>query len=173
MNTAKAARALDVNDRTLKLWIGRPELARFFSEQARRDGSGRDLSEQDIIVANTIRYLREGVGNNNVDWDGIADQLATGYRNEQLPATADTVTSDQSVAVIVAQQQQRVTAIQTERDAALKRAEQLEAELQREQQGRREDIERLMREVADARAQAAVLQNTVDLFEAGRLKPRK
>lgn len=174
MKAAKAARALGVNERTLKLWIAHPALSPFFSDAARLDGSQRELSDDDLIVANTIRAMRAGVANNAANWPGIAEALAAGRRDRNLPPEAAMVDTGLTV---MAQHERMITVI-SERDAALARIEALEAE-QREiraqldsaRQAVADDRERLLREMGELRAQLAKAQAQLELWEAGRLKP--
>jgi hypothetical protein len=185
MNATRAAKALAINQGTLKLWIDRPELATYFSASARREGFSRDLNDDDVIVANTIRSLRAGVGNNNVDWQQIADQLNSGYRDRSLPPEADHV--DTGLTVIA--QHERIAAIVTERDAANARVSELEKQVRELldrvdtlHNERREEAERLLREQAqirdeklkeqqELRDQLVRAQVELELWRSGRLKP--
>lgn len=174
MKLAQAARMLGINDRTLKLWIERPELAPHFSRPARLPTAQRELNEDDLIVANTIRSMRAGVSNLEVDWQHMGERLAGGYRDHELPASA--VTVDNRMTVLA--QHERTVILATERDMAVKRAKELEAQLREqaaqisELHGRlADDRERLLRELADAEARAAAYEAELKLWQAGRLRP--
>jgi hypothetical protein len=166
MNIARAARALDVNERTLKLWIARAELSPYFSELARREGAGRDLNDDDVVIANTIRSLRAGMGNNNVDWQEIADRIGLGYRDRALPPEAASV--DTGLTVVA--QHERMAVVVNERDMAVRRAEVAESQLAEERSAHMADNERLLRELADQRERAARTEVELEMWRSGRLK---
>ena len=178
MKLAQAARMLGINDRTLKLWIERPELAPHFSRPARLPAAQRDLNDDDLIVANTIRSMRAGVSNLEVDWQHMGERLAGGYRDQELPASA--VTLDTRMPVL--RQYERTVRLVAERDSAVQRAQELEAQL-REQAARiselhgrlADDRERLLREAKAEQRQleqelAAALAE-LKLWQAGKLRP--
>lgn len=185
MNIARSARSLGVNERTLKLWIARDELSPYFSPLARREGSGRDLNDDDIITANTIRSLRAGVGNNNVDWVQIAERLGSGYRDRSLPPEAASV--DTGLTVLA--QHERMAVVVSERDMAVARVSELDQQvrellnrLNALQDDRRADAERLLREQGqirdekskeqqDLRDELIRAQVELELWRSGRLKP--
>jgi DNA-binding transcriptional MerR regulator len=174
MKLARAAKALGINPRTLVLWIDRAELTPFFSRPARLPGAQREISDDDLIVANTIRHLRAGVANNAANWPEIAAALAAGERNKQLPAQAITVDSGMSVL----EQHIALNTITNERNVALAQAEQYKAEVQQLRaemaalhQERRGDIERLSQKITDAEARAAAYEAELKLWQAGKLRP--
>lgn len=176
MRITPAAKALDINQRTLKLWIENPALAPYFSEPARRDGPGRDLNDDDVIVANTIRALRAGVSNSSADWQGIADQLAGNHRDHNLPLSAQTVNTSLSV---VAQQERMATVVE-QRDQAMQRINELRVEAERLrsenadlQDARRADIERLMQQVAAEKERATRAEVELEMWRTGWRKPSK
>jgi DNA-binding transcriptional MerR regulator len=174
MNITQTSKALGVSQATLKLWVERPELSPCFSPGAHREGNGRDFNDDDIAVVNTVRALREGTGNNNVDWQRIGDELARGYRDTNFPAEAATV----ETGLTVLAQHERVATIISERDSAQARVRELEAALKDERQQRIDDKdvymanqERLLRELADARVAAANVE--LEMYKSGRIKPGK
>lgn len=167
MKLARVAKALDINERTLKLWIGNPALAPYFSAPARIDNPSREMDDDDLIVANTIRKLREGMSNHNVDWQAIADRLNSGHRDDDLPPTAAVVDSRASMLA----QHSRTVGLTLERDAALKRINDLETALAEERRQHMADNERLLRELSDARVAAANVE--LEMYKSGRIKPSK
>lgn len=167
MKAAKAARALGINERTLKLWIDRPALAPFFSPAARLDGSQRELNDDDLLVANTIRTLRAGVANNAADWSGIAARLNDGHRDRNLPPEAAMV----DTGLTVMAQHERMIAVSKDHEYALSKIADLEAErdelrAQRDAalRANADDRERLGRELGRAEAE-------LEMWRSGRLKP--
>lgn len=167
MRLARAAKALGVNPRTITLWIERPELTPFFSPPARLRGLQRELSDDDLLVANTIRAMRAGVANWEANWPAIAERLASGELERKLPAEAATVDSGMTVLA----QHEQLTTITAERDSAVKRAQELEAELRAARQqidelhGRlADDRERLLRELIDAERRAAAADAALKAF---------
>ena len=178
MRLARAAKALGVNPRTITLWIERPELTPFFSPPARLRGLQRELSDDDLLVANTIRAMRAGVANWEANWAEIAERLASGERESTLPAEAATVDSGMTALA----QHAQVSIVAAERDSAVKRvAELLEqervlrAELRDAYRAQADDRERLLREAkAEQRQleqQLAATLAELELWRAGRLKP--
>jgi len=178
MKAAKAALALGVNERTLNLWIAHPALSPFFSEAARLEGSQRELNDDDLIVANTIRAMRAGVPNNAANWEGIAEALASGRRHRNLPPEAAMV----DAGLTVMAQRERMITVLSERDAALARVEELQA-AQREleqrlaaiEAERRQDQEKLLRELKETERalteKLARAETELELWRSGRIKP--
>ncbi len=174
MNARRAALALGINERTLKLWIQQPDLAPYFSPTARLEGSQRDLNDDDFLTANTIRVMRQGVPNNAPNWSGMAARLAEGHRERTLPPSAATV----ETGLTVMAQHERMVTVTTERDAALRQIDDLRAQLAtraakleaayREHRG---DVERLMRAHGELRDTLARAEMELELYRKGRLKP--
>ncbi len=169
MKAAKSARALGINERTLKLWISHPALSPFFSERARLEGSQRELSDDDLLVANTIRTLRAGVANNAANWSGIAERLKSGHRDRNLPPEAAMV----DTGLTVMAQHERMIEVTKDHQQALARVSELEAERHalRDQLNtalarNAEDRERLALKLGRAEAE-------LELWRAGRLKPEQ
>lgn len=178
MKLARAAKALGVNPRTITLWIERAELAPYFSTPARLAGAQRELNDDDLLVANTIRVMRAGVANNAANWPAIAERLASGKLERELPAEAATVDSGMTVLA----QHERTVILAHERDTALAHAKELEAQL-REQAAQHkaelrakdtqidelhgrlaDDRERLLRELIDAERRAAAADAALKAF---------
>ena len=84
MKLQKAAAILGVNRRTVVNWISNDDLAQFFSVDAKRKGSP-SLSEQDMLVLNTIHSLRE---NGVQEWSEIASRISSGELVSKFPLEA-------------------------------------------------------------------------------------
>ena len=87
MRMGDAAKALNVNNDTIKNWIKRKEFAPFFSPEALRSGGQiqRELNNADLMILNTIRALRSR-GESN--WEIIAEYIRDGEREPQFPMQA-------------------------------------------------------------------------------------
>lgn len=84
MRIGKASEYLDnLNGDTIKNWIDRDELSKFFSPAARGDSrTQREITDDDLLILNSIRELRT---NGTRDWVEIAARLDAGYRAERFP----------------------------------------------------------------------------------------
>ena len=146
MRIGKASEYLDnLNGDTIKNWINRPELTKFFSPLAQGKGRAqRDITDDDLLILNTIRVLRNEVTR---DWIDIAARLDAGYRAEKFPDSAAFVNGHAPI------QLYQQTAIST-READEKRAEntRLLAEIAALQDKRVEDA----KEYADKRVEDAI-----------------
>lgn len=87
MRIGKASEYLDsLNGDTIKNWIDRAELNKFFSPAARGESRAqRDINDADLLILNSIRVLRLEVTR---DWVEIAARLDAGYRAEKFPESA-------------------------------------------------------------------------------------
>jgi DNA-binding transcriptional MerR regulator len=169
MRIGKVAQALGVDSKTVTNWTNRPELARFFSPSAtdKRRGTDRDITEDDLYVLNTVRTLRATMSRRNTDWDSIAEQLATGYRDSQLPAAAATVDTGLSMLAHT----ERVLITIQERDSALKRVAELEQRLTDRDTKIDQMHERLLKDISDMKAQLARADQELEFWRSGRLRP--
>lgn len=124
MKTGKVADMLGVDQKTILNWTDRPEFIEFFSEDARGLGRtmGRDYTEVEIVVLNTIRSERQ----KNTAWSDIARLLSQGDRDMDLPPMALLVDSPAPLVQFGKMQQ-----IQAQYEAALAEIENLKAELER------------------------------------------
>jgi len=129
MKTGEASKILGVDARTIKNWIDNPSLRKFFSPSAKGEhgSTHRLFTESDILVLNTIRMKRsEGES----DWDVIANYLEEGSREQEFPANAISVDT-RTIPMPQAEQSAKAMATMAERDAALKRVQELEVEVER------------------------------------------
>ncbi len=185
MRIGKACKALGgIDNDTIKNWIERPELAKFFSSTAHGDGrTQREISESDLIILNTVRSLRV---TGTSDWVEIAARLDGGYRDAELPMEAAFVEGTASVQVynnslalakelnetrdLVTALRSEVKRLNDERVADLKEMyrEQRE-ELKREQQEHQEERDRINNELAVANVRLQLAEEKLRLYEAGRL----
>mgnify|MGYP001042078472 CR=1 FL=1 len=181
MRTGKVAQMLGVTDRTIKNWLAVPEFAPFFSAGALQvDSAHRELNQDDLYVLNTIRVMRSGAPKKDANWEGIAQALAEGRRERQLPPIAAAI--DPGMALVG--QVERVVTIGAERDAALARVAELEQErrelrtlLEDAQKRLADDRERLLRELnekeTELKERLARAEMELDLWRSGRIKPAK
>lgn len=150
MKTGELADALGVSDETIRNWTNHELLSEFFSPEARGDAgiSQRRFSEDDVLVATTIAHLRnrEGI----TDWQEIANYLTTGKREQEFPANAISF-DNRTIAVTQAEQSARAAATLAERDAALKRVDELEEQIRHLQDAHRQEIDRLREEAKQLR----------------------
>lgn len=146
MRIGKASEYLDsLNGDTIKNWIDRDELRKFFSLAAQgKTSAQRDISDDDLLILNSIRALRlEGTR----DWVEIAARLDSGYRAEKFPESATFVNGHAPI------QLYQQSAIST-READRERADnaRLHAEIAELQEKRVEDA----KEYADKRVEDAI-----------------
>jgi len=163
MKMSKVAKMIGVDRRTIYNWVTHESLLHLFSEGARNEGD-RELDEQDIFVVNTINHLRQNV---TTDWEEIAEKIEEGYQVTELSIGATDVDTGKTPL----QQFTRTLALAQERDAALKQLEEVrrelseieahheqkldevrqyyEEKLSEEQERRRAEVERLMREASE------------------------
>ncbi|MEO8611416.1 MAG: MerR family transcriptional regulator [Chloroflexota bacterium] len=129
MKTTKVAEMLGIDAKTVTNWTSNPELNEFFSLPARTDSKARTYNEDDVLVLNTIRVLREG----NMDWVDIAQRLDDNYRDSQLPPSALLVNTTTALATYnqLGLAQQRITDLETE-------VERLRGEVERRDEMREE-----------------------------------
>jgi hypothetical protein len=121
MKLAKVAKMIDADRRTVYNWVTDPMLKRFFSDSSQDEGD-RELDEQDVIVANTIRFLRK---DRTTTFEEIAKKLESGYRNTDLALGAVTVDTGKTPL----QQFTRTLTVVQERDEAQKQLAEAEREL--------------------------------------------
>lgn len=168
LKAGELAVALGVARDTLYTWMKRPEIIKYFSPGAMGEGGSahRIFNENDVVVFTTITHLRyvESV----TDWAAIAAFLDTGQRYTEFPQNA--ISADpRTVSVQQAEVSAKAMATLAERDAALERVKELEAQLEKVQEQHRleverlqaknvSDIERLLREMAELRYQIGKLE---------------
>ncbi|MEO8395448.1 MAG: hypothetical protein ABI700_20815 [Chloroflexota bacterium] len=188
MKTGEAAKLLGIDPKTIINWIDRVEFTKYFSPTARKEGiKQRILTDNDFAVLNTIRHATT---DGNTAWVDIAAIIDSGELERDIPTNA-AFADTRTVPEPQVRESMRALQIAAERDQlALQvgnmqaRIDDLEQKLQNEQSGRRDDIERLMREVIAAQAsqsddrdelvkKLAEAETMLRLYEAGRLKPKE
>lgn len=146
MRIGKASEYLDnLNGDTIKNWIERPELNKFFSPAAQgKTSAQRDISDDDLLILNSIRVLRlDGTR----DWVEIATRLDSGYRAEKFPDSATFVNGHAPI------QLYQQSAISTrEADSARAENARLHAEIAELYEKRIRDV----KEYADKRVEDAI-----------------
>lgn len=185
MKSGEAAKLLGVDPKTIANWIDRDELRGFFSPTARKEGiNQRIFTDNDFAILNTIRYATVA---DRASFSEVAALIESGELIRDVPVNAafsDTRVIPETQAI----EQSKTAAAEHERDllsmqlaSADQRIAMLEQRLAEEQAGRREDVERLMREIVDARAAQREAETLVKLkeseimlklYESGRLKPQ-
>lgn len=158
MKTGKAAKALDVDPKTIINWTDTGGFAEFFSPGAlAQDGrTQRDFNESDLVVLNTIR-VRRNLGDS---WDDIAVFLGSGKRETELPPTAMLVETSAPIA-----QYGRMVGLTAERDAALARVKELEKQLVESKEENKEIQERLLRDTQALYKEIGRLQAKLEMYE--------
>lgn len=178
MKIGDVAAAFDRTRQTLRNWVENPQLAEFFSEQARRE-TGKGYSEflaNDLEVVNTIHVLLE----QKMTWSDIAERLSTGWRDTDFPdrllflAKGDDI-PENSVRLMASRaiaEQKSSDLMEVVRDKD-KRIAELEARIEASYAER----EKLLREIGELREEKAAalsrLEAKIELYEEGRLKPVK
>lgn len=150
MRIGELASALGVSRDAIMGWMDNPELNHFFSDGAllKAGGSQRVFTENDVLILNTIRHMRNA--EKIRDWSLIAQRIEAGQLEQDFPQNAIT-TDNRTIPLPQAEQSARAAATLAERDAALARVKELEQALANEQAGRRSDMERFLRELAELR----------------------
>lgn len=169
MKTGEIAKIIGVDRKTIRNWIDDYGLQDFFSPSARgEDGQvQRTLTEADVLVLNTIRSLKaNGIHN----WNAIRTHLEAGHRETEFPLNAIAVDT-RTITVEQAQQSARALATMAERDAALKRVSELEAEIEELRaanaalENEKDDIkEKLMREIMDLHRAIGKLEGKLEFY---------
>lgn len=157
MKTGEAAKILGIDVATIRRWIEREEINRFFSESARsgRDSTQRILTDGDILVLNTVLALR--THKKVTDWSEIVSYLNSGQREQDFPQNA--ITADpRTVPLPQAEQSARAMATLAERDAALRRVNDLEKELRES----REENKQLLREMMELSQKIGRLEGLIE-----------
>jgi DNA-binding transcriptional MerR regulator len=175
MKTGEAAKLLDIVPNTLKNWIENPAVTLFFSAGAKgqHGGAQRILSESDILTLNTIRRLRNI--DNVSDWEAIAAFLETGNREQEFPVNAINVDT-RMIPIPHAEVSAKYMATIAERNYALNRVKELEAEftliraeheekLEKERSDRREEVDELQEKIAQLNREIGGLEATVVILK--------
>lgn len=147
MRTGEAASALGVSQSTVIKWLSRRELEPFISPAGRGEGlPQRVLSEPDMLVLNTVQYLRST--ENISEWPEIVARIEAGFRHREFPANATSV-GRRVIPEDQATQSVRAAATMAERDAALKRVTELEEEVKNLRAEKELIREQLIREIIE------------------------
>jgi DNA-binding transcriptional MerR regulator len=151
MKTGEAAKLLGTDVSTIRKWIDHPQINRFFSVSAKGEhgSSHRLLTEADILVLNSIRSLR---ALHNADWGEITTYLDSGDREQEFPSNAISVDT-RTIPMPQAQQSAKAMATLAERDAALRRVEELSERVDQLEQEKEELRERLTHEKEEVKEQ--------------------
>jgi DNA-binding transcriptional MerR regulator len=144
MKSGELAAALGITPDTVKNWAKHPALEKFFSEGAKgEDGSfQRTFNESDVLVIATIHHLRTS---GTTEWDEIAQHIEDGVRYQEFPQNA--IAADpRTIPIQQAEQSAKAAATLAERDAALRRVNELELHIVSLETQHRDEIERLRAE---------------------------
>lgn len=176
MKPSDVATLLGLGRSTVTAWTN-DEWREYFSPSA-QGGQGRPRNFTDIDVK--LMYALKTLKENNTPPESIHETFRRWRANDwqDLPDMPAAPANFASVAVVPVAAAD--AALSTERRALLREiatlqqmTEDLKAELAHERTGRREDVERLMREIADAQAAQREAEIMVKLYEQGRLKPKE
>lgn len=162
MKTGELARALGYTERTLRNWIDRPELDGFFSPGAKKSGGAhRLLTDSDVLILNTIRYLK---ASGTHDWEEITAYLKTGNREQEFPLTASDF-EHRTIPLPQAEQGARLLLVTRERDAALALVQELTGKLHDTEAALRQSLadrdtlrEEYLREIANLQKRIGYLE---------------
>lgn len=159
----EAAQLLGTSDQTVRLWSN--EFRAFMSSTAAPDpGVAREFNDVDIRLLSVVRDMRRAqrpLGEITAELKRIVD-------SGDLPPLPEPPPSEAEKTSYLANVRDQWLAERSSLQRDIARLEEKNADLQQrldaEQQGRREDVERLSREAAEERTLR-------QLYESGRLKP--
>jgi DNA-binding transcriptional MerR regulator len=160
MRTGEAVKKLGIDKGTFYNWAANDLIRPYLSPGAlgEEGTSQRIINDQDLLVLNTIRYMR--FDQKNEDWEEIAAFLASGQRIEQFPQGL--IASDpRVVSVPHAQQAAELMVARAERDAAIERVE----ELQQRIQSLEGDKKELLQEVRELYKQVGKLEGVIEMLK--------
>ena len=159
MKTGEVAKMMGLNPKTITNWTDQEDLAVYFSDDARRvdeTSSQREYSEEDVIVINTIRVHKTRQNT----WKDVANLLATGHRETELPISA-TLTKSISPADQVA----AMMLVKAERDTALAQLQDAIFEIERLRKELKEQRETSNKEIIDLNRQIARLELRLEMLK--------
>ena len=138
--------ALGVSSTTVRNWTEQEEFQPYFSSRAKRtaefnNAKQREYTQDDLYVLNTIRTQKK----HRNTWDDVAEMLEDGFRDEELPESAALVLPETRSEAF-----HLISVARAQIESLQQRVEDLEVQLEQErqklieeQEGRRQDIERL------------------------------
>lgn len=181
-SSGEVAVLFGVTPQTIRNWINRPELSVFFSESVRHVDRPRAQSEfiaEDIELCNSIQTMLTQKAN----WDVIAEQLHSGWRDTNMPARLAIMENDPNkltdlelVAKLAIANEQSIADQSTieKRDAEIAR---LELKITNIEYAARREKDELLERIAQLREDRArddARKDTLlELYESGRLTPPK
>jgi DNA-binding transcriptional MerR regulator len=143
---SEVAIMLNVSSSTIRNYTGQAEIQPFLSDHAKRTGTMSGAKERrylidDVKTLNTVKIHKT----QTATWADVIKVLESGYRDE-LPETASLVMAEtrSDMFQLLARARERMLAQEQQ-------IEELEQKLVDSESGRREDIERLMKEREDMR----------------------
>jgi len=162
----EVADQLGVTTQTIRNWVKRPALSSLFSPGAIGvPGNPADFTESDFILLNSVRVLMD---REKGAWDKVEAQLVEGWRETLLPERAAAVAVSNNSAMQLAA---RAQSAEDQRITLTERLAGLERRLDAEQDRHREDIERLTREIGDAKGELAEANMLLKLYrKRGRIE---
>lgn len=176
MKAGDVARLLDVAVSTIRTWSA-GEFRDYLSPTAQGGtGNTRNFSERDVRLLHLVN-IRKQAGYSTADVHAELRELQANDWHD-LPALPESPSNVATVPMVPTAAAD--SAIQSERRSLLrevaaleKRVADLAEQLASEQASRREDVERLLRELSDKERRLSEMETLVKLYEAGRLKPQK
>ncbi|MEO8391504.1 MAG: MerR family transcriptional regulator, partial [Chloroflexota bacterium] len=155
----EVADQLGVTTQTLRNWVKRPALSPLFSPGANGvPGNPADFTESDFILLNSVRVLMD---RDKGAWDKVEALLVDGWRETLLPERAAVVAVNNNAAMQLAA---RAQSADDQRIALTERVAGLERRLSAEQDRHRDDVERLAREIGDAKGELAEANLLLKLY---------
>lgn len=154
MRIGELASSLGISKDAVQAWVHHPELEHFFSDGAKlgAGASQRVFNENDVLILNTVRHMRNT--EKVKDWSLIAQRIEKKDYEQDFPQNA--IATDTRV-IPIQQAEQSAKAMHTlaERDAAIAQVNELhsriaalEKQLETERTQHKQDLERLLREIA-------------------------
>lgn len=161
MKTGELAKYLGISDETLRNWTVQDELSTYLSDDARGVSASaqRYFAQSDIEVLITVATLRNR--DNVTDWMQIEQFLKSGKRYTDFPA-AHLSFDSRTVSMTQAEHSAKAMATLSERDAALKRVDELQTQIANLQKAHREEVDRLRQELKDQRKEHREEMREVD-----------
>ena len=166
MKIGEVADQLGVTTQTVRNWVKRPALSPLFSDGAKGiPGAPADFSESDFLLLNSIRAAMDSSKGN---WSDVEAQIAGGWREPLLPERAAAVAVNSQAAMQLAARAQSAEDRSVE---LVGRISELQHRLDAEQDRHRADVERLAREIGEAKAELAEANMLLKLYrKRGRIE---
>ena len=159
MKIGEVADQLGVTTKSVLNWVKRPALSELFSAGAAGvPGNPADFNEADFLLLNSIRALMDL---EKGAWDKVEAQIVDGWREPLLPERAAAVAVNSQAAMQLAA---RAKSAEDQLPALAERVTDLQQRLDASLESHRADVERLTREIGDAKAKVAENELLLKLY---------